>query len=168
MFEYDDKDFSDLVDVTDITWSIMPPQDIEDEKIPQKAGKQFQSVKDDVREIDIDINILADEDNTYVEKIFKVAEYLYKNEPKKLKFKGKDWFVYAIVKGDTKLDPKVNYGEGTITFYCPDPHKYGEEVEQDLDDFTEIKYDWDHFRDEKWEDIDIELKSLSDSDFEGS
>src|SRR5699024_5626398 len=59
---------------------------------------------------------------------------LIHREPKELIFKDEpDRVYYAVVDGALDLDELVRWGDGTITFLCPDPHKYAkEEVSYDI------------------------------------
>src|SRR5699024_381957 len=38
-----------------------------------------------------------------------------------------DRVYYAVVDGSLDLDELVRWGQGVITFLCPDPYKYGQE-----------------------------------------
>src|SRR5690606_21362929 len=67
-----------------------------------------------------------------------LAEWLIHDEPKELVFKDEpDRTYYAVVDGSLDLDELVRWGEGVITFICPDPYKYGPEktVETTSDTF---------------------------------
>src|SRR5699024_1797527 len=57
-----------------------------------------------------------------------LAEWLIHDEPKTLVFKDEpDRVYYAVVDGSLDLDELVRWGQGVITFLCPDPYKYGQE-----------------------------------------
>lgn len=54
-----------------------------------------------------------------------MAEWLIHDEAKPLIFADElDRVYYAVVDGDLDLDELVRWGEGEITFLCPDPYKY--------------------------------------------
>jgi len=58
-----------------------------------------------------------------------MAEWLIHDEPKELIFKDEpDRVYYALVDGELELDEIFSTGQGEITFICPDPYKYGDEV----------------------------------------
>jgi predicted phage tail component-like protein len=50
----------------------------------------------------------------------KAAELIFDNEP--------DRIYYAVVDGKFDIAEALNIDEGTITFICPDPYKYGSEI----------------------------------------
>jgi predicted phage tail component-like protein len=58
-----------------------------------------------------------------------IAAWLITDEPVELVFDDEpDRVYFAVVDGSLDINELVNVGEGTITFICPDPYKYGAET----------------------------------------
>lgn len=125
MLRYDGRDLSDLFDVTNIRWNILPPQRINDMDILGRPGTIFLSKNDGPRQIEVDVVIQEQVSLTYLEQVMEVSTHLRKKEPKELIFQQYgDWKINAIVEGQTELETIVKHGTGTINFYCPDPAFY--------------------------------------------
>jgi predicted phage tail component-like protein len=57
-----------------------------------------------------------------------LAAWLITDQPQELIFDDEpDRIYYAVVDGSLDLEELVKFGQGTITFICPDPYKYGTE-----------------------------------------
>lgn len=57
-----------------------------------------------------------------------IAEWLILDEAAPLIFDDeKDRIYYGLVEGSLDIEELLNVGEGTLTFVCPDPYKYGVE-----------------------------------------
>lgn len=102
------------------------------------TGAHLSQTDTQVRVISVPVFLLAD-DMSDLQKIKEdMAEWLIHDEPKPLIFKDEpDRTYYAVVDGSLDLDELVRWGEGVITFICPDPYKYGPEktVETTSDTF---------------------------------
>src|SRR5690606_6065113 len=91
-----------------------------------------------VREITVPVFIKANDISDLQKVKEDLAEWLIHDEPKELVFKDEpDRIYYAVVDGELDLDELVRWGQGIITFICPDPYKYGPEktVETTSDTF---------------------------------
>lgn len=141
MIKYDGKDFSDLLEVTGIEWSILPPQTINDQDVPARAGKVFVNKEDDPREIPVNVIVRGKDMEEYDENIRKVAEYLHQEDEKTLQFEDlPDWKIDAIVDDETELDTTLKHGEGTITFYCSNPFYRGKKHDSELRETNEYEH----------------------------
>jgi|SRR5690625_525872 len=103
--------------------------------VPGMSGAHLSHSKRQVREITVPV-FLRDEDFGDLQKIKEdLAEWLIHDVAKELKFKDEpDRTYYAFVDGGLDLDEMVKWGEGVITFICPDPYKYGPEESKDVED----------------------------------
>src|SRR5690625_4048682 len=92
------------------------------------TGAHLSQTDTQVRVISVPILIMA-ESFSDLQKIKEdLAEWLIHDEPKELIFKDEpDRSYYAVVDGELDLDELVRWGDGVITFICPDPFKYDEE-----------------------------------------
>lgn len=102
------------------------------------TGAHLSQTDTQVRVISVPILIMA-ESFSDLQKIKEdLAEWLIHDEPKELVFRDEpDRIYYAVVDGELDLDELVRWGDGVITFVCPDPNKYGPEktVEPSSDAF---------------------------------
>lgn len=104
------------------------------------AGAHLSHSKRQVREIGVPVFILADSFSDLQELKEDMASWLIHDEPKELIFKDEpERTYYAVVDGGLDLDELIRWGEGTITFICPDPYKYGPEKTYKLDDVSTIE-----------------------------
>src|SRR5690606_19483612 len=101
------------------------------------TGAHLSQTDTQVRVISVPVFLLAD-DMSDLQKIKEdMAEWLIHYEPKPLVFKDEpDRTYYAVVDGSLDLDELVRWGEGVITFICPDPYKYGPEKVYQTDQET--------------------------------
>src|SRR5690606_15095313 len=102
-------------------------------------GAHLSITQAQVREITVPVFIKAD-DISDLQKIKEdLADWLIHDEPKELIFKDEpDRTYFAVVDGSLDLDELVRWGEGVITFICPDPYKYGPEKVYQTDQDTFI------------------------------
>lgn len=79
-----------------------------------------------IRQLDIPVRIEG-QSITDLQKVKEnLAEWLVHDDPKELTFSDEpDRVYYAVVSGSLDLDELVRWGQGIITFLCPDPFKYG-------------------------------------------
>ena len=92
------------------------------------SGAHLSHSKRQVRQITVPVFLMA-ENFSDLQKIKEdMAEWLIHDEAKELIFNDEpDRVYYALVDGNLDLDELVRWGEGEITFICPDPFKYGPE-----------------------------------------
>src|SRR5699024_6402500 len=92
------------------------------------SGAHLSHSKRQIRQIDVPVFIMADSFSDLQKVKEDLAEWLIHDEPKTLVFKDEpDRVNYAVVDGSLDLDELVRWGQGVITFLCPDPYKYGQE-----------------------------------------
>lgn len=92
------------------------------------SGAHLSHSKRQIRQIDVPIFIKADSFSDLQKVKEDLAEWLIHDDPKELIFKDEpDRVYYAVVDGSLDLDELVRWGQGVITFICPDPYKYGQE-----------------------------------------
>lgn len=97
---------------------------------PGRPGAYLESTDEDVTVIEeqIIINAKSGEDLQKLKE--DIAAWLVTDEPKPLIFDDEpDRTYFAMVEGILEIEDFVNLGSGTITFICPDPYKYGPELE---------------------------------------
>lgn len=118
----------DFCRVVGIENSILPPVSQNLLTIAGKAGAYDYGNELGVREINIDIKIVLDEENTLPQKLEQLADWLYYDEAKELVL-GDDTAHYYMAKftGDSNIKEDFLVGEGTLTFICTKPFKYGSE-----------------------------------------
>jgi predicted phage tail component-like protein len=88
-----------------------------------RPGGYLQDTSTSVRQLSVPVAITG----TELQKIKEdLADWLITEQPCELIFPNEpDRVYYAVVDGSLDLDELVDFGEGTITFLCPDPYKYG-------------------------------------------
>ena len=92
-----------------------------------------------VRIVTVPVFILADSFSDLQKLKEDMADWLVHDEPRELKFKDEpDRIYYAVVDGGLDLEELVRWGEGEISFVCPDPYKYGAEETGDLTDISTV------------------------------
>src|SRR5699024_4827927 len=98
------------------------------------TGAHLSSTKTNIRAITVPVFISAENFSDLQKVKEDLANWLIHREPRELIFKDEqDRVYYAVVDGALDLDELVRWGDGTITFLCPDPHKYAkEEVSYDI------------------------------------
>lgn len=104
------------------------------------AGAHLSRTKRQVRIITVPVFILAENFSDLQKLKEDMAEWLVHDEAKELMFKDElDRIYFAVVDGGLDLDELVRWGEGEITFLCPDPHKYSnKETETEIQDTTMV------------------------------
>lgn len=118
----------DFVRVIGIEHSILPSVSQNLTTMSGKAGAYDYGNEVGVREINIDISIVMEEENTLPALLEQLSDWMYYTEPKKLVL-GDDVTKYYLAKftGDSNIKESFLVGEGTITFSCSNPYKFGEE-----------------------------------------
>ena len=106
---------------------IIPPRSIQTLDIPQKTGAYKINQKTEAREITIGVTVIGVSYTEIRKRLETIGAVLNTDDPVPIVFDDeKDRTYYGQVSGGTLLDEKNMTGKGTITFYCPDPHKYGQ------------------------------------------
>jgi len=95
-------------------------------EIPGRPGGLISGKKIKVRQINIPVRIYTKTFESLQKVKEDLAAWLITDEPKELIFTDEpDRVYYAQVTGELNLDELVEWGEGVISFLCPDPYKYG-------------------------------------------
>src|SRR5699024_4474759 len=104
------------------------------------SGAHLSHSKRQVRQITVPVFLMA-ESFSDLQKIKEdMAEWLIHDEAKELIFSDETYRTYyALVDGGIDLDELVRWGQGDITFICPDPYKYGPEETLKLEDISTIE-----------------------------
>lgn len=131
MITFNGVDLSQYFIVNNITRGILPPRQIITQNIPKQAGAFFVRNKDQSKLIAVDLTVtgvgrlLAN----LRDQVDEIAEKLDVDTPSPLIFSDEsDKTYYAVIEGGSNLTEIVAVGQGTITFLCPNPYKYGVEV----------------------------------------
>lgn len=108
--------------------------------VPGMAGAYLSGSKKQVRVISVPV-YLESESIYDLQKVKEdLAEWLIYDEVKTLEFKDEpDRVYYALVDGGLDLNELFRWGQGVITFICPDAYKYGPEQTLDLSDISTIE-----------------------------
>lgn len=103
----------------------MPPVEIKTINIPNMDGEYFAGKTYSSDTIQVECFIKAPDRKGVMYVAEQLGIWLATNEPQPLIFEDKpDRVYYAIVQGSTALEKMVQYGQGTITFFLPDPFSY--------------------------------------------
>ena len=115
--------------ILDIRRSILPPQMINRQPIPGKAGSIFVKAEHEESTIEVDIEIKGD-NKKHLRKIINVlASKLITPEPGELRFYDElDKYYLAVLDGETRLNEFYHFGTATLVFLLLDPIMYGKEV----------------------------------------
>jgi len=95
-------------------------------EIPGRPGGLITGKKIKIRQINIPVRVYTKGFESLQKVKEDLAAWLITDEPKELIFSDEpDRVYYAQVTGELNLDELVEWGEGVISFICPDPFKYG-------------------------------------------
>lgn len=93
--------------------------------VPGVSGAYLSQSNRQVRVISVPVFLTANSFTDLQEIKEDLASWLIQEEPKLLVFKDEpDRIYYALVDGGLDLNELVRWGQGEITFICPDPYKY--------------------------------------------
>lgn len=116
-----------LVGIERPAWAPIEEEIIE---IPGRSGGIITEEKIKVRRLNIPVRVYKKGFASLEDVEEDLAAWLITNDPKPLTFSHKpDRTYYAKVTGELVLDEYPEWGEGVISFLCPDPYKYGQEKE---------------------------------------
>jgi predicted phage tail component-like protein len=123
------------VEVADLeiahSFSISPFSEVENgfQVIPGRHGAHLTAQRRRSRFISVPFIMRHDGFEDLKIKKERLAELLLHREPRSLIFSDEpDRVFYAVVDGESRLTEHLNHAQGTITFLCPDPHKYALEL----------------------------------------
>jgi predicted phage tail component-like protein len=105
---------------------VMPPTEIKTIPIPNGDGEYYVGKKYTSDTIPVECFIKAPDRKGVMYVAEELSKWLATEGPQPLIFSDKpDRVYYGIIQGATSLDKLVNLGQGTITFFLPDPFSYG-------------------------------------------
>lgn len=123
-----------LVGIERPAWAPIEEEIIE---IPSRAGGIITKEKIKVRRLNIPVRVYKKGFASLEDVEEDLAAWLITDDPKPLTFSHKpDRTYYAKVTGELVLDEYPEWGEGVISFLCPDPYKYGQEKEVTFESST--------------------------------
>lgn len=122
------------------THSLLPPSTARTLQTPRRPGAWY--IRSDLgpRQIQCDVAVLGDDYSDVRSKVRAMAGWLSSVQgPQPLVFDTEPEVTYYAVLDDTmntqqgtQVDQKAGYARMTLTFLCPDPFAYGQEVTVDL------------------------------------
>lgn len=96
--------------------------------IPGMEGAYPQDTVVGVSMVKVQVTIIKENMTDLSNSIKEISSWLYSEEPEEFVLqKDPNLTIYAMLDGTTELDEIITVGEGTLTFICPDPYKYGQE-----------------------------------------
>lgn len=148
---------TDYVDhIMDIRRDILPPQSLVTQEVPGRRGTYLFRKKHGPRSSEVDIMLTDESFESLRRRIDTLAAILNTEDVAELTFSdegGKKR--YAILDGETSLDEIVYTGQATLSFYQPDPVKFGEEKTIVFDDSNAVRFTWDRYRGQKWSELNV-------------
>lgn len=126
-FYFNGKRSDDYFWINSISRGYLPPITVPSFKVPNKPGAvALKKNEIDVREIEIDITLWANDDSDLRVKTRALADFLIYSEDKLLYFSDEPGMVYyaRFNNDNTNLEELAAIGEGTLNFTCFDPFAY--------------------------------------------
>jgi predicted phage tail component-like protein len=94
--------------------------------VPNMPGGYHKSTDVDIRTIEVPVRIKAEDIADLQKTKEDLADWLVTESVEELTFDDEpDRTYFAMIDGACDLEELVDRGKGTLTFICPDPHKYG-------------------------------------------
>lgn len=123
MIKFANKSLPDYVKVTDIRYSILPSIERKTEQIYGRAGTYDFGIELGERKIEVDVMIIAENQNDVMKKSRELTTFLFYKELQPLIMLDEpDKQYMARVSGDTEVNELYRTGSATITFMCPSPY----------------------------------------------
>lgn len=139
MIKFANTALPEYIKVTDVRYSILPTISTKTEKVYGRAGLYDFGTELGERKFEVDIMIIADNQNDVMAKAREFSSYLYHKELQPLILLDEpDKRYMARVTGDTNLSELYRTGTATITFLCPSP--YAESLQEKLIKVTPLDY----------------------------
>ena len=135
MFTYNGIDFTNLVKVQDVRRPILAPQRLSTVSIEGRHGSFFYKKTSESLNIEVALTLVASSPTDLRAKVRDIAEKLDAEEPQRLIIHDEpDKYVNAIIADESALETIFRIGQGTVTFFAPDPFWYA--VEDDIFEYT--------------------------------
>jgi predicted phage tail component-like protein len=129
--------------IKNITRQFLPPREIQTLEIRDRAGSYFQHLKHGARMIVADVQVIQGNRPELRLVVEEVGDILNTPGPVPIIFDDEpDRTYFGMVIGETDLGESntVAMGEGSITFICFDPYKYGPETTSPMDANNSLAY----------------------------
>lgn len=108
--------------ITNVHRSLLPPRTNFSKEVPVLNGSYYTGYKYGVRTIELDIVLLANNKEDYMQSVSTLADILNVDRPSELIIDDEPWKRYfAVVEGDLKLTKVSQSGKVTLKFVCYDP-----------------------------------------------
>jgi predicted phage tail component-like protein len=122
---YNNRSSLGLFLINKITRSILPPLEIPSVRIPKRAGAIGLETEIGIREIVVDITMVADTDAQLKARVKELASWFYQTVDRQLEFSDDPTvFINARLSGATDFNEIARLGEGRLVFICHDPFYY--------------------------------------------
>ncbi|MHC5291080.1 hypothetical protein CHCC14819_0444 [Bacillus licheniformis] len=139
MIKFADKYFPSYIKVTDVKYSILPPIESKTEQVYGRAGVYDFGIELGERKIEVEIMIIADNQNDVIKKARDFSKYLYYKDLQPLIILDEpDKQYMARVTGETDVTELFRTGTATIVFTCPSP--YAESLTEKVVNYSPIDY----------------------------
>ncbi|MEW9503235.1 distal tail protein Dit [Jeotgalibacillus marinus] len=139
MITFNGYDLTDLIQVTDINGRGPLSQTIISQSIPGKDGSFFQRRQLTERTLSVSFVVIADFLEDLRDKVDTLNSILITDKEVPIIFSDEpDKTYYGILEGDSDIDETVFIGQGTVSFLCSDPFKYGQETSIELEEETVV------------------------------
>lgn len=111
----------------DVTPSALPPVEVKTLNVAGMDGEYYTGKEYGANSLTVEYFIKAPDRRGLMYVIEQLGAWLASEGPQPLIFTDKpDRTYYAVVKDSTSVDKVRELGKGTITFFLPDPHSYGD------------------------------------------
>lgn len=139
MIKFQNKALPKYVKVTDIKYSILPPIENQTEKVYGRAGSYDFGTELGEKVIEVELMIIADNQNDVLKKAREFSTWLYSKELQPLILLDEpDKQYMARVIGDTDVSELYRTGTATIKFLAPSP--YAESIAESRIEWKPVDY----------------------------
>lgn len=139
MIRFANKTLPSYIKVTGINYSILPSIESKTEKVYGRAGSYDFGIELGERKIEVEIMIIANDQNDVMKKAREFSTYLYYKDLQPLILLDEpDKQYMARLTGDTELTELFRTGTATLNFLCPSP--YAESLVERTVNYTPVDY----------------------------
>lgn len=123
-------DLSNYLRIKEIRGRGITPYEINLLNVQGKTGAYFDGIERKDRVLEIDANIISNNREEMYQKIDVLNGVLSVNEPVPIQLPGEENKTYYGIPAESSEDEEFFFmHKGTLVIICPDPHKYGNEIE---------------------------------------
>lgn len=120
--KFAEQNLHDYCKILNVSRAILPVRENFSKTIPSMNGSYFTGFKYGEREIVLEIAIIPDKENSYIEKVNKLASILDVKNPSRLIISDEPYkYYYAVLDNSTSLTKAFATGTAQLTFICHDP-----------------------------------------------